>query len=240
MRHIKKQSGDGQYQLKRSHANPPQDEEQAESRWGSYKYAGKLLDCLLEEQFFLCCYSEIRADLLGLGHHIEHVQPKSEYPLRTFDYQNLAACALDSNNDLADFKRRGAKNFGGHAKLGNYEPHLFISCHQPDCARFFAYSSTGRVVPARNLNAAEEARAVYTIKTLNLNSTYLIPLRRRWWRELEQLQEQHIANDWSIEHLAAVDLIPTNKKLSPFFSITRVIFGDVAEQILQEHAPHLA
>ncbi|EJT4385593.1 TIGR02646 family protein, partial [Salmonella enterica] len=50
---------------------------------------------LLNEQYHLCCYSEIRADLRGLGYHIEHVENKSQQPGRTFDYQNLAASALD-------------------------------------------------------------------------------------------------------------------------------------------------
>ena len=239
MRHIKKAFG-GEGHLGLEHANPPQTADQATRRWQNYGRKDTLCALLLEDQFFLCCYSELRADLLGLGHHIEHVQPKSKYPLRTFDYQNLAACALDSENDLADFKRREVENFGGHAKLANYEPDLFISCHQPDCARFFAYLSTGRVVPAKNLNAVEKASAEYTIKILNLNSTYLIPLRRRWWNELDELFEQHLDNDWPIEHMAAVDLIPINKKLSQFFSITRAFFGDVAEQVLQEHGAQLA
>ncbi|ELI0860547.1 TIGR02646 family protein, partial [Salmonella enterica] len=68
---------------------------------------------LLNEQYHLCCYSEIRADLRGLGYHIEHVENKSQQPGRTFDYQNLAASALDSENGLHLF---GINAFGGHAR----------------------------------------------------------------------------------------------------------------------------
>lgn len=61
---------------------------------------------LLNEQYHLCCYSEVRADLRGLGYHIEHVENKSQHPERTFDYLNLAASALDSgeNGGLSSLK----------------------------------------------------------------------------------------------------------------------------------------
>lgn len=72
---------------------------------------------LLNEQYHLCCYSEIRADLRGLGYHIEHVENKSQQPGRTFDYQNLATSALDSENDLHLF---GINAFGGHSRGRGY------------------------------------------------------------------------------------------------------------------------
>ncbi len=238
MRAIKKQ-GSGGYHLNTAHADSPQSKDDARSRWSSYGHKEALRDRLLDEQFFLCCYSEIRADLLGLGYHIEHIQPKSVYPQRTFDYQNLAISALDSENDLSAFKAQGQEIFGGHAKRSEYDSSLFISCHQTDCARFFAYLSDGRVVPAHGLDQTDKSKAEYTIKILNLNSPYLITERRHWWGELDDLFEQHQKDDWSIEHLAAVDLVPIGNKLSPFFSITRIFFGSVAEQVLHQYAPEL-
>jgi hypothetical protein len=142
MRAISKQGGGG-YHLATAHENPPQDKDQATSRWGRYEYKEPLRRSLLEEQFFLCCYSEIRADRLGLDYHIEHIQPKSSYPQRTFDYQNLAASALDSGGDLLVFKAQGEEIFGGHAKLDDYDHNLFISCHQADCARFLPICRMG-------------------------------------------------------------------------------------------------
>lgn len=235
MRFIRKQGG-GAGHLNAAHAHPPQTPQQATSRWASFGYKPQVLQCLLEEQYFLCCYSELRADQESLGYHIEHVYPKSSAPARTFDYLNLAASAL-SSNDLSRLPK--ADQFGGHAKRSDHDPQRFISCHRPDCARFFGYLSDGRVVPAVGLDAADVARADYTIKLLNLNSPYLMVLRKRWWDELDALHAQHQANDWSLEHLIALDVVPTGGALSPFFSLTRQFFGATAELVLQQQAPAL-
>jgi uncharacterized protein (TIGR02646 family) len=234
MRAISKR-GAGGFQLNQAHVNPPQTGAQATSRWHGFKHKTTVLEQLFDEQYRLCCYSEIRPDLLGVGSHIEHVQPKSRYPQRTFDYQNLAASALDSESDLKAFKGQAQEVFAGHAKLGKYDPDLFVSCHQSDCARFFAYLSDGRVVPASGLAPDDMAKASYTITLLNLNSPYLLTQRQSWWDELENLFDEHHAKGWSLEHLAEVDLIPTNGKLSQFFSLTRQFFGPVADRIFAQH-----
>lgn len=240
MRAITKQ-GNGGYHLNQSSANPPKNHLQATSRWRSFGHKDAVLQSLLDEQYHLCCYSELRADQERLGYHIEHVENKSQNPPRTFEYRNLAASALDSANDLSVFKAHGHEVFGGHAtgKQQACDVTRFVSCHQPDCRRFFAYVSDGRVVPAQALNDAERDRAQYTIDTLNLNSPYLITRRRQWWDELDDLFREHIAKDWSLADLATVDLVPTNNRLSRFFSLTRQFFGQIAEQTLQQHAPGL-
>lgn len=198
------------------------------------------MDHLLDEQFGLCCYSEIRPDEVGLKFHIEHVENKSQHPQRTFDYTNLAASALDSETDLHALKRQGAEVFGGHAlgKSKGVDMARFISCHQADCSSFFAYLSDGRVVPADGLSRTDDGRARYTIDLLNLNSPYLQDLRQRWWEELEELFEAHIDQDMSLHCLASIDLIPIGAKLSQFFSITRDFFGAIAEEVLNQEAPH--
>lgn len=243
MRAIIKQGGGG-YHLNRVHCTPPQTDAEATSRWKSFRRHRKgVLQLLLAEQYQLCCYSELRADQESLGYHIEHVENKSKNPPRTFDYNNLAACALGSPEDidLADFKAQGHEVFGGHAPGKQQACNMtrFVSCHQPDCPRFFAYLSDGRVVPALNLTAFDQDRAQYTIDTLNLNSPYLMTLRRRWWDELDELFQDHVAKGWSLNDLASIDLVPTGNKLSRFFSLTRQFFGHVAEQTLRHHAPEL-
>lgn len=239
MRAIAK-AGIGTTRLNAEHANPPQTGDDAAHRWQRFRRGkARLLNHLLDEQYQLCCYSEIRPDLLGLGSHIEHVQPKSQYPRRTFDYQNLAASALHSESDLIAFKVQAQEVFAGHAKLGGYDPNLFISCHQSDCARFFAYLSDGRVVPTRSLTQNEMEKANYTITLLNLNSSYLITQRQSWWDELDRWLAEHEAKGWSLEYLVAMDLIPVGSKLSQFFSLTRQFFGPMAEQVLAQEAPQL-
>jgi uncharacterized protein (TIGR02646 family) len=200
-----------------------------------------VLQQLLAEQYQLCCYSELRADQEGLGYHIEHVENKSQKPTRTFDYSNLAASALNSAQDLRALKAQGQAMFGGHApgKQAVCDLSRFISCHRPDCRRFFAFLSDGRIVPAIDLNAAEQGNAQYTIDILNLNSPFLVTRRRQWWVELDDLYQEHAQRNWSLSHLAAVDLVPTGEQLSRFFSLTRQFFGPVAETTLQQYAPVL-
>lgn len=233
--------GNGGYHLNQSHANPPKYQTQATSRWRSFSHKAAVQQSLLNEQYQLCCYSELRADQEGLGYHIEHVENKSQNPARTFDYRNLAASALDSANDLSAFKAKGQEIFGGHAsgKQGHIDLARFVTCHQVDCRRYFAYLSDGRVVPAQGLNTQEQDRAQYTIDTLNLNSHYLITRRQQWWNELDALFQEHITKNWRLSDLASIDLVPVNQQLSRFFSLTRQFFGQVAEQVLHQHAPQL-
>lgn len=242
MRTIQKY-GSGGFHLNQAHANPPQTPAQAGSRWSSFGYKEEVLQHLLAEQYHLCCYSELRADEEGLGYHIEHVENKQQNPPRTFDYGNLAASALHSEV-LGGFKAQGNEVFGGHARgkngtSGPVDMQRFISPHQADCTRFFAYLSDGRVIPADNLNAQEWDKAHYTIDTLNLNSPYLRTLRQKWWDELDDLFEEHIDKGWSLAHLVALELVPSSGKLRRFFSLTRQFFGTVAEKTLQQQAPEL-
>lgn len=229
--------GHGPYQLNNSNSNPPISAEAADSRWSGFKYKQQVLAYLLEEQYGLCCYSEIRPDQIGLGFHIEHVENKSQNPQRTFDYHNLAASALDSESDLHTFKGRASEVFGGHVlgKSDAVDIKRFVSCHHPDCRRFFAYLSDGRIVPADKLSIEDEDRALYTIGLLNLNSPFLQNLRQQWWDELQVLFEDHIDQDMSLYCLASIDLVPRGKQLSPFFSLTRTFFGDIAEEVLTQN-----
>lgn len=228
--------GDGGYQLNRSHQNPPATSEQATSRWSSFGYKSEVTQNLIQELYGLCAYSEIRPDQLGLGTHIEHVEPKSVNPSRTFDYGNLVLSAL-SSADLKTIDK--TEVFGGHAKLNTYDALLFISCLQADCARYFVYLSNGKVEPENALNAAEKQQAKYTIDLLNLNSPYLVNQRKKWLDELDELIDEHIRDDMSLPYLASIDLVPANDKLSPFFTATRQRFGNIAEQVLTNDAPEL-
>lgn len=231
--------GTGGFHLRQAHANPPTTADNARTRWSGFSHKGALSQALLEEQHMLCCYSELRCDSDELRCHIEHVEPKSRNPARTFDYFNLAASALDSENDLVAFKALGHVVFGGHAKRSQHDSHRFVSPHQADCARYFSYLSDGRVVPSQALSAEDEDRARYTIDLLNLNSPYLVNRRQQWWDELDKLFEEHQAKDWSLSDLIAVDLVPTAGALSQFFSVTRLFFGGAGEMVLRESAPEL-
>jgi len=228
--------GSGGYQLSRSHETPPQTAEQATRRWRGFRGKNKVTKYLQAEQYGLCAYSEVRPDQLGLGCHIEHIAPKSANPARTFDYSNLVLSAL-SSDDLQNID--SDEVFAGHAKGSDYDDLLFVSCLQFDCARYFAYLSTGLVEPFRALSQAEKEKAQYSIDLLLLNSPYLVNQRKNWLDELDNLIDIHIREDRSLSHLASVDILPANDRLSPFFTATRQRFGKVAEQLLANDAPEL-
>lgn len=242
MRAIAKLSMGGGYGLEKAHSRPPQSAVEATRRWHGFKNKACVLQLLLEEQHQLCCYSELRADEEGLGYHIEHVENKSRNPQRTFDYANLAASALDSRAGLRSLSAKGEGLFGGHSpgKQSDCDMARLVSCFQLDCSRYFAYLSDGRVIPSVILNATDQDRAQYTIDLLNLNSPFLVTRRRQWWNELDELFQDHLNKNWCLESLAALDLVPSQRKLSRFFSITRLFFGPVAEKVLRDQAPELA
>lgn len=240
MRHVVKNET-GSSALRREDLDKPHSSPIARERWRSFSSRNKrrLLSTLLNEQYQLCCYAEVRADLRGLGYHIEHVENKSQHPERTFDYQNLAASALDSANGLRQY---GKNAFGGHSQGKNKSVDMakFIHCHIPDCSRYFAYLSDGRIVPADGLNAQEMENAQYTIDLLNLNSGFLQTERRNYWEELEQIFDENIGNRQNLQLLLQINLVPSSDhKLHEFFSITRLFFQQEAEQVLHIHAPAL-
>lgn len=228
--------GQGTYHLQKAHEAPPNTAHDAETRWSSFGHKAALRERLLDEQLMLCAYSEIRADIEGIEYHIEHIRPKSKFPQDTFSYGNLVASAL-SDQDLKGLVV--AEVFGGHAKGNDYDPELFVSCLSAGSSRFFAYLSDGRVEPAAGLSAEERDKAIYTRDLLNLNSPFLVNRRRRWWDELDALLTEHLDDNQSVYHLAAVDLLPTNGRLSQFFTTTRQFYGSLAEHVLSDGAPEL-
>jgi uncharacterized protein (TIGR02646 family) len=244
MRPILKQ-GQGSRRLRQKALNPPQTPEQATASWRAYGESQTLLrEHLLPEQLGLCGYSEVDGNALGLGFHVEHVENKRQNPARTFDYGNLIASAFSSAEGLAQAKAQGVEVFGGQAsgKQGRPQPvdmAKFVSPLQRNCSQFFAYLSDGRITSTLGLSAADEARADYTIEVLNLNSPYLVSLRKNWWAELDALFDDHATRGWSLPDLAAVDLLPNGAHLSRFFSLTRQFFGPVAEGVLQNSSPAL-
>ncbi|WP_051640643.1 retron system putative HNH endonuclease [Thiomicrorhabdus sp. Milos-T2] len=215
-------TGTGNYHLNQAHLTPPATTDAAKSRWSSFGYKADLLSILTDEQSGLCSYSEINPAHFGIGVHNEHIQPKSRYPQRTFDYHNLVMSAL-SSDDLKHLNR--VDQFAGNAKGSNYDPNLFISPLQPNCQDFFAYLSDGRVVPRKDLNATDEFKATYTIGLLNLNCAYLTNKRKNWIDELDELIDEHIKQGWSLADLQDIYLKPCNQQLYSFYTANQQRFA---------------
>jgi uncharacterized protein (TIGR02646 family) len=210
---------------------PPVSSPEASARWDDFKEKTLLQSALLEDQYHLCCYSEINATDSGWGYHIEHIENKSQNPTRTFELSNLGASAL-SDQDLKNLKPIKNNAFGGHAikKVKNVDMSLFIHCHQPDCFKFFAYLSDGHVVPATGLNAQEQSCAQYTIDLLNLNSTVLIQKRAQWHLELEAAYDSAAKSATPIQQLVRYYKTPIENKLQSFYSMTQQFFSPIGKQ----------
>lgn len=212
--------------------SPPTTKEEATQRWSRFsrhKDYDLLFNVLLDEQFGLCAYTEIRPEEHNLGFHIEHVKPKSKFPALTFAYNNLVLSAL-SSDDLKDLKIQfGSEKktcFGGQAKLSLFDKNQFLSPLSAKAKRnYFLYLSNGKVVPNPNKTRKFQKKAKHTINLLNLNHPMLVVLRKEWIEELSDLIDHHLEDNMCLSSLAKIDLEPTNGKLSNFFTATCQLFG---------------
>lgn len=222
--------------LSRAHVQrTPTTKDEARKLWGNLDKQG-ILDLLLFEQYGLCCYSEIRADVLGFDYHIEHVENKSQNPARTFDYTNLLASAFHSDK-LGLYR----DIFGGHAhgKSGRdsiVNMSLFISPLQTDCASFFTYTSDGKINPNPQLNDDDAQKAKYTIDILNLNSPELVTRREALWLELDENLLENFQSGRDIKYWLEIEMLPDgHNKLESFFSLKRQFFGGLEISILRNY-----
>jgi uncharacterized protein (TIGR02646 family) len=224
MRLITKNLSQSAYQNLANQSTPSSSSE-AKIQWEAFKHKLSLQNTLLEDQYFLCCYTEVDAINEGWGYHIEHIENKSQNPQRTFDPTNLGASAL-THHDLKKPNIKG-NQFGGHAKKKSVsvDMALFINCHQPDCFKFFAYLSTGYVVPAEGLSANEHSRAQYTIDHLNLNSPVLQLHRQKWHKELEVAYNEAKTDQTPIQDLINSYVKPLNNKLKQFVTMSEQFFA---------------
>jgi len=234
--------------LSKKNKKPPSTPRKARLAWEKFKSRRKLtrLKCV-NEQFGLCGYSEVELsnetpiidpDTLEeistyLGTHLEHIEPKSFNPSRTFDHNNLIASIID------DVKSRNLEKsdvFGGHSKLNWYNEDALIHPLLPNCRNFFHYETTGLVVAKLGLIRRERAKARLTIYKLNLNAPALVIWRRNWLSQIN-LQINELLNDTiSLKKLAQSALLPSNKKLTPFHSAQRQSFGSIGNQVIQDSA----
>jgi len=138
-----------------------------------------LHDALLREQGYICCYCE--RGITKDNSHIEHFVPKKGQnadPNLTFEYQNLL-CSCDGN-------ARHSENKGlthcGIRKDDWFDAALMVSPLDKDCAGYFRYMMTGKILPTDI--PEKQTAALETINRCNLNHPMLKKMRQEALRRV--------------------------------------------------------
>lgn len=238
MRHITK--GRADYFLSQKNKHKPNTAEDAIRAWSRFKHKEATVKRCLNEQFNLCCYSEICLNnhfpIMGsegiavssdYGYHLEHIEPKSLTPQKTFEHNNLIVSAISSSN-LSLLSKKDI--FGGHAKLSKYSRNSFISPLMANSHNYFHYETSGKIVPKESLNdKREKAKARLTIYLLNLNAPVLVHWRKVWISALSKLIDESEPD--VIKQIAELELLPIGKSLRPFHTAQRQLFGTIGDSV---------
>jgi uncharacterized protein (TIGR02646 family) len=102
---------------------------------------------------------------LPTSSHVEHIKPKSlDIATLTFDYANLlVSCEGNHFNKIGDNSK---KNNCGHLKDDDFDEILFLNpTIITNISEYFIFDTNG-VIESSNVDTA---KAVYTLKLLNLN-----------------------------------------------------------------------
>lgn len=133
-----------------------------------------LSNSLRQEQHGLCCYCEL--ELIDGDEHIEHMEPRSRNPTRTYDYANLA---LSCNG--------GAVEHCGHYKDDRHQNRQycwdrtqFLPPHLAITFTLFKYVPDGGITPT----VVDPAKATYLIGYLGLDCPRLTERRKHHARAL--------------------------------------------------------
>lgn len=124
-----------------------------------------MLDTLIKEQGGLCAYTMKSIHRIGEAWqaHIEHILPRSKYPDRSVDWNNMLACAPKGNADYG-------------AKLKDkYDPgvDLFVSPTTGGVSAQFHFRENGEVD-----GLTDAAKVTLSEKVLHLNHPHLINDRK--------------------------------------------------------------
>jgi len=201
----------------------------ATKAWDNFRGTKKVQDRLIPAQKYLCSYCEVelvRGNRGDIGYHIEHIEPKSINPARTFDFSNLLVSCFDTGYELVPSDVDLQPISCGHAKKSEFN-HLFIKPTEQGCEDYFFYELDGRIVANPGLNDSSKlARVNYTITLLNLNC-------RRLKRERKDMIEEglNIINDLSnaqdaLSHFSYCELDEFNGKNRAYFTTRRQYFSD--------------
>lgn len=168
---------------------------QANDDW-SPSYAGlsgppkhALLNALLDEQAYVCCYCGRAID--EQDSHIEHFRPQEEFPQLALDYANLHASCIRTP------KGARAAWHCGHAKQNQFCEERFISPNDATCEQRFLYAMNGEMLVADPL----DQRATYMQVLLGMNAPALSEWRKA---ALERVFDNDFVATASVQELVAL------------------------------------
>jgi uncharacterized protein (TIGR02646 family) len=187
--------------------------------WQNFRNKNKkeLKDNLLAIQNGLCAYCEIRLDD-EIGNHLEHIEPKSKNPDKTFEYTNIVySCITDSLTDNEDSNPESC----GHAKNDKV---IEIKPTDKNCEDCFSYDLFGRVIPSLNLSKEKEQQVKNTITTLNLNCKRLKRQRESVIKEGFKIISELLESEYALNDFLDLELNTVNDKYFSFINLRREHF----------------
>ena len=129
---------------------------------------GQLLEILLKEQGYICCYCGVAIDKGNC--HIEHFKPQGKDETVRFDYFNLiVSCQGEDQQPRVPVHC-------GHKKDQWYDEKLLVSPLIANCVDFFKYSAAGEILPTEE--SSKKLAAETTIENLSLNIPKLQRMRQ--------------------------------------------------------------
>lgn len=202
--------------------------------YNSFTGKKELNDLLRNEQKYICCYCQQRINNFKQNNngncHNEHLVPQNGTngnESLQMEYSNIyASCSFSEGQEPSS-------QYCGIAK-GNNLIHSFIQ--DVACSSYFKYNTTGEIIPNSTIYksydefianeailGANEKRALETIRTLNLNVSFLVVERKKLQTRLfkvlnvvplarVQLKIQQFSNDQRFYPYIDMLLYYMNKK----------------------------
>jgi len=146
---------------------------------------------LWREQQGLCVYCQqaipekaAKQSSTQIRSHIEHIRPRSVYPDRMFDYDNLSISCEGFDCTAATPQK---KKFCEHRKADEYDENQFLNpIEQQEIANYFEYDIEGRIFANHLRSNTDQQKANYMIKILALDHKELNRLRESSYSQLIQ------------------------------------------------------
>lgn len=127
----------------------------------------EVVDALLKDQGFLCCYTGIRVSKNTC--HIEHLKPQQISKIRK-DHDDVRY-----KNLLAAYPKKSSCPFGARARENWYDISQFIHPLMEKCSQKFIFDEFGNIQPK---NSKDEPTKT-TIKKLRLDESSLVEMRKQ-------------------------------------------------------------